>query len=208
MPNSRHSFATTTTIIILILLQCLHPTLSQSGSPLPAYNLTYPSNPDHSDDGIQVSYKDTIDVSWIANGSQNNPVLQIQCWARNDSSSYIYFQHLPTYSHNISTSSTASDADFPLPLSNYQKYSPCELQLLDPDTQGSESVTSIAIFISQYTNSSTQGVTWSLEHAAPKVAVDAGVATAETGSAGKGHNGAIGGGWAAVGAMVVAAMLL
>lgn len=45
---------------------------------------------------------------------------------------------------------------------------------------------SIAIFISQYTNASTQGVTWSLDHAAPKVAVDAGVATAETGGRGNG----------------------
>ena len=118
------------------------------------------------------------------------------------------YQHLPTYSHNISTSSTPSDADFPLPLTKYRKYSPCELQLLDPVSQGSESVTSIAIFISQYTNSSTQGVTWSLNHFAPKVAVDAGVATAETGSANKGHNGAVGGVWGVVGAMVVATMLL
>ena len=117
------------------------------------------------------------------------------------------YQHLPTYSHNISTSSTPSNADFPLPLSTYRKYSPCELQLLDPDSQGSESVTSIAIFISQYTNASTQGVTWSLDHAAPKVAVDAGVATAETGSAAKGHNGAAGAVWAVVGAMVVATVL-
>ena len=68
-------------------------------------------------------------------------------------------------------------------------------------------MTSIAIFISQYTNASTQGVTWSLDHVAPKVAVDAGVATAETGSAGKVHNGAVGGVWAVVGAMVVATML-
>lgn len=69
-------------------------------------------------------------------------------------------------------------------------------------------MTSIAIFISQYTNASTQGVTWSLDHAAPKVAVDAGVATAETGSAGMGHNGMVGGVWAVVGAMVVMTMLL
>ena len=69
-------------------------------------------------------------------------------------------------------------------------------------------MTSIAIFISQYTNASTQGVTWSLDHAAPKVAVDAGVATAETGSAGMGHNSMVGGIWAVVGAMVVMTMLL
>ena len=69
-------------------------------------------------------------------------------------------------------------------------------------------MTSIAVFISQYTNASAQGVTWSLDHAAPKVAVDAGVATAETGSARKGHNGVVGGGWAVVGAMGVVAMLL
>ena len=51
-------------------------------------------------------------------------------------------------------------------------------------------------------------MTWSLEHAAPKVAVDAGVATAETGSARKGHNGAIGGTWAVIGVMMMVTMLL
>ena len=82
------------------------------------------------------------------------------------------------------------------------------LQLLDPDSPDSESVTSVGIFISQYTNASTQGVTWSLDNAAPKVAVDAGVATAETGGAEMGHNGAVGGVWAVAGAMVAVTMLL
>lgn len=59
------------------------------GTGLPLYNFTYPSFPDRYGSGIQVSYKDTIDVSWVANGVQNAPVLQIVCWERNDSNSFI-----------------------------------------------------------------------------------------------------------------------
>ena len=103
--------STTLVILILTLPQYLHPAYSQSipsgsaaTSALPAsstptaypfYNFTYPTFPDHYQSGIEVSYKDTIDVSWVANGEQHSPVLQVQCWTRNDSSSFIckYFIH-------------------------------------------------------------------------------------------------------------------
>ena len=107
MPISPHLLSTT---LLLTLLQYLHLASSQtaaqsSPSPssaatsslptastandLPSYSFTYPVFPDHYNTGIQVSYKDTIDVAWVANGDQHEPVLQIQCWDRNDSSSFI-----------------------------------------------------------------------------------------------------------------------
>ena len=109
--------------LILTLLQFLRPTFSQlyplsnsssapttttsslspSSTPtvFPAYNFTYPDFPDQYNTGIQVSYKDTIDVAWVANGAQHTPVLQIQCWTRNDSSSFIceYSIHHARLSH-------------------------------------------------------------------------------------------------------------
>ena len=106
MPITNHFLSSTTlTLIILTLLQYLQPASSQTTS-LPAaatstiptssnpsanpfYNFTYPTFPDHYQSGIQVSYKDTIDVSWVANGQQHSPVMQIQCWTRNDSNSFI-----------------------------------------------------------------------------------------------------------------------
>lgn len=104
-----HLFLPSATLI-LTFLKCLHPASSQTApqfnpSPSPAatsslptassptdtssYNFTYPIFPDHDNSGISVSYKDTIDVSWISNGVEHVPVLQIQCWNRNDSSSFI-----------------------------------------------------------------------------------------------------------------------
>ena len=100
-------FPSSVIILILTLLGYLHnasaqtttasaaqPT-SSSTTDLPFYNFTYPTFPDHYGSGIQASYKDTIDVSWVANGEQHDPVLQIVCWNRNDSSSFIckYFIH-------------------------------------------------------------------------------------------------------------------
>ncbi|KAF6230146.1 hypothetical protein HO133_004485 [Letharia lupina] len=215
-----HSFSSTT--LILTLLQYLHPASSQTNLPSsptttsslpttstpvdsPYYNFTYPTFPDDYDSGIQVSYKDTIDVSWIANGVQNTPVLQIQCWTRNDSN----YQSRPSYTHNITSSPSP---EYPLPLARYRQYSPCELRLLDPHqtsfTNGSESATSVAFFISEDTNASTAGVTWSEDNAAPKVAVDAGVATAASGSAGVYHKGVMALMWAFVGALAAATVLL
>lgn len=92
------------TALILTLLQSLHLASSQSSTAsslpassaptvLPYYNFTYPTFPDHYGSGIQVSYKDTIDVSWVANGVQHSPELQIRCWERNDSNSFICMQH-------------------------------------------------------------------------------------------------------------------
>ena len=86
--------------LFLILLRCLHRVSSQSTtesslpasatpSVVPYYNFTYPTFPDHYGSGIQVSYKDTINVGWVANGLQHSPKLQIVCWTRNDSSSFI-----------------------------------------------------------------------------------------------------------------------
>ena len=110
MPPTNHFFPSTTLILILTLLQYLQFASSQSTSPsaaatstLPAgstptaypfYNFTYPTFPDHYQSGIQVSYKDTIDVAWVANGEQHAPQLQIQCWTRNDSSSFICMYYL------------------------------------------------------------------------------------------------------------------
>ena len=68
-------------------------------------------------------------------------------------------------------------------------------------------VTSVAIFISQDTNASTAGVTWSADDPAPKVAVDAGVSTVNSGCAGMNDYGAVGVMWTFVGG-VVAAMVL
>ena len=68
-------------------------------------------------------------------------------------------------------------------------------------------VTSVAIFISQNTNASTAGVTWSADDPAPKVAVDAGVSTVNNGCAGMNDYGAVRVMWTFVGA-VVAAMVL
>ena len=113
------------------------------------------------------------------------------------------YQHSPSYSHNLFTSPSPSLALYPLLLAPYRKYSPCQLQLMDP--QGSESVSSVAVFISQLTNASTVGVTWSLDDPAPKVEVDAGVATATSG--GMDHKW-VGGMWAFVGAMAAATVLL
>lgn len=112
-----------------------------------------------------------------------------------------------SYTHDLTTSSDPSDPSFPLLLAPYRKYSPCELRLEHPH-DNSQSVTSVALFISQNTNASTPGVTWSVDNQAPKVAVDAGVATAETGSARMHRSGVDGGMWAFVGAVAAATVLL
>ena len=123
MPITNHFLPVSTfTLVILTLLQYLHPASSQttslsaaatstlpassSSSANPFYNFTYPTFPDHYQSGIQVSYKDTIDVSWVANGQQHSPVLQIQCWTRNDSSSFIcvYFIDPAHLSHSLGSS--------------------------------------------------------------------------------------------------------
>ena len=78
---------------------------------------------------------------------------------------------------------------------------------MDPHQSG-ETVTSVAIFISDKTNSSTMGVEWSADDPAPKVAVDAGVATAKTNNAKMDHRGVMGGMWVLAGAVAAATMLL
>ena len=111
MSISYHLIPSSTLIFILTLLRCLHfassQTTTSSGLPsspsssstaLPFYNFTYPTFPDHYGSGISASYKDTIDVSWVANGVQDDPVLQIVCWERNDSSSYICVYFNPSAS--------------------------------------------------------------------------------------------------------------
>ena len=108
-----------TLIFILTLLRCLHfassQTTTSSGLPssssssstaLPFYNFTYPTFPDQYGSGISASYKDTIDVSWVANGVQDDPVLQIVCWERNDSSSYICVYFSPSTPHSPPPSSS------------------------------------------------------------------------------------------------------
>lgn len=69
-------------------------------------------------------------------------------------------------------------------------------------------VMSVAIFISQDTNASTAGVTWSADDPAPKVAVDTGVSTATSGCAGMNDYGAVGAMWTLIGGVVAAMVLL
>ena len=99
MPIHYHSFFPSI-LLIFALLPRLRLAASQTAtvsslpasptsSVLPDYSFTYPKFLDRYGTGIQVSYKDTIDVSWVANGAQPDPVLQIVCWDRNDSSSFV-----------------------------------------------------------------------------------------------------------------------
>ena len=99
MPIHHHSFPSIL-LILAALLPCLRLAASQStlvsslpasptSSVLPDYSFTYPIFLDRYGTGIQVSYKDTIDVSWVANGAQPDPVLQLVCWDRNDSSGFV-----------------------------------------------------------------------------------------------------------------------
>lgn len=71
-------------------------------------------------------------------------------------------------------------------------------------------MTSVAIFISQATNASTQGVTWSADDPAPKVAVDAGVGTVKSrGAKAMDQNAAVGGVmWVFAGAVAGGMVLL
>ena len=84
------------------------------------------------------------------------------------------------------------------------------MRLEDPDASSStgdgDMATSVAIFISQNTNASAEGVTWSADDPAPKVAVDAGVSTVNSGCAGMNNDGVVGVMWMFVGG--VAAMVL
>ena len=105
------------------------------------------------------------------------------------------------------TSPTPSDPSYTLELAPYKQYSPCQLRLQDPH-QSSEVVTSVAVFISDKTNASTEGVEWSADDPAPKVAVDAGVAIAKSESARIDHRDMEGVMWAFVGAMAAAMVLL
>lgn len=71
--------------------QVVTSTLAASASPtvFPLYSFYYPvDSSDGPDYGIQVSSKDTIDVSWAYDGSQHPPVLGIECWTRNTSNSF------------------------------------------------------------------------------------------------------------------------
>ena len=119
MSISYRLFPSSTLVFILTLLRCFHfassQTATSSGLPssssssstaLPFYNFTYPTFPDHYGSAISASYKDTIDVSWVANGVQDDPVLQIVCWERNDSSSYICVYFIPSTPLSLQLSSS------------------------------------------------------------------------------------------------------
>ena len=118
------------TALILTLLQSLHLASSQNStaSSLPYYNFTYPTFPDHYGSGIQVSYKDTIDVSWVANGVQHSPELQIRCWERNDSNSFICMQHsiYPFFALCPSPSPSPSPHSSAKHLTDKRKIFPCQ----------------------------------------------------------------------------------
>ena len=136
-----HHFFPSSILIFILLLHCLHlassQTTTESALPasststvLPLYNFTYPTFPDHYGSGIQASYKDTIDVSWVANGLQHAPVLQIVCWHRNDSSSFIcvyiiYSIALPLYYRPSSSSSLSSFLN--KPLADARQILPCQI---------------------------------------------------------------------------------
>ncbi|CAF9917908.1 hypothetical protein IMSHALPRED_003780 [Imshaugia aleurites] len=225
MPSLHQCCQFPSTTLIFTLFQYLQLVTSQSNpssteaslpaastaTVVPSYNFTCPAFPDHDDSGIQVSYKDTIDVSWVENGVQHSLLLQIQCWTRNDTSGFIYSQTPPSFTHDLITSPGASSPFFDLALAAYRRYSPCQLRLLGPSqtnsTEDSDSVVSIAIFISEQTNASTPGVTWSVESPAPAAAVDAGVATVQSGSSGMNYKIITGLVWTLVG-VVAGAMVL
>ena len=118
------------------------------------------------------------------------------------------YQNPSSFTHDLTTSTTPSEDLYPLALAPYKQYSPCQLRLEDPHSSG-EAVTSVAIFISDKTNASTLGVTWDADDPAPKVAVDAGVAIAKTGSApSKDLKGMMMGMWALLGTVSAVTVLL
>lgn len=117
------------------------------------------------------------------------------------------YQNPSSYTHDVTTSPTPSLPSYSLALAPYKQYSPCELRLKDPN-EDTETVTSVAIFISDKTNASTAGVEWSADNPAPKVAVDAGVATATSDSAGTDHKRIERIVWAFVGAVAAVTVLL
>ncbi len=117
------------------------------------------------------------------------------------------YENPSSYTHDLITSPSPSLDLYPFALAPYKQYSPCQLRLQDPHDD-SETVTSVGIFISDKTNASTPGVTWDADDPAPKVAVDAGVAIAKSGSARTDHEGMVGGMWALIGAVAAVTVLL
>ena len=144
------------------------------------YNFTYPEF--LVGEPIVVSYKDTIDVSWTSMAPNDPPSLIIRCWIRNATTGPICtplystfactitnrcadFTHYPNLTTTLVSSSEATISDFPLNLTSYKIYSPCELLLQDPRNISANTVFSNAFFISETNHSA--GVTWSADNPAP-----------------------------------------
>ena len=152
-----------------------HPSIYQE------YNFTYPGY--LTGEATIVSYKDTIDVSWTSMAPSDPPSLTIRCWIRNATTSplcmYLYSafactitdrsadsSHYPNLTTTLVSGSEATMSDFPLNLTTYKPYSPCELLLQDPRNISAENtVFSNPFFISETNHSA--GVTWSTDNPAP-----------------------------------------
>lgn len=81
--------------LLVVLLQSVNPAASQTDTPSPSnasnssnslpfyqeYNFTYPNSP--SPQVLLVNYKDTINVSWTSVYPHHPPLLMLECWHRN-----------------------------------------------------------------------------------------------------------------------------
>lgn len=185
--------------LLAILLQSVKPALTQSllsaeptaippnyatehPSVYQEYNFTYPEY--LTGEPIVASYKDTIDVSWTSIAPSDPPSLTIRCWIRNATTSSIYWTQSPNLTTTLISSSEATMSDFPLNLTTYKSYSPCELILQDPrNISSNNTVFSNPFFISDTNHSA--GVTWSADNPAPLQSGTEGLESGSKSSAGK-----------------------
>lgn len=168
------------------------------------YNFTYPEY--LTGEPIVASYKDIIDVSWTSTAPSDPPSLTIRCWIRNATTgltcthshvpsirtaadTYTDWHQSPNLTTELVSHSEANMADFPLNLTVYKPYSPCELMLQDPrNFSSNNTVFSNPFFISD-TNRSA-GVTWSADNPAPLQSGTEGLEEGSKSSAGRLHVGA------------------
>lgn len=190
--------------LLAILLQSVKPALTQSllsaaptaippnyatehPSVYQEYNFTYPEY--LTGEPIVASYKDTLDVSWTSIAPSDPPSLTIRCWIRNATTSSIYWTQSPNLTTTLISSSEATMSDFPLNLTTYKSYSPCELILQDPrNISSNNTVFSNPFFISDTNHSA--GVTWSADNPAPLQSGTEGLESGSKSSAGKLYVGA------------------
>lgn len=165
-------------------------------TPVQEYSFTYPGYVAGS--AIRLSYKDTIEASWIAVPPEHSPNLVIQCWDRNTTTSSTCtslhppasilipptdqrlkltdLHHQPIKNVTLATQLDAMTSNFHVPLDAYKAFSPCQLLLQDfntTDLDGGVGTANSSIIIISDTNSS-EGQTWNLNNLAPVVAGAAG----------------------------------